>query len=108
MATNVAIINGVQNTGTTADSLYTSPASGNGTRITAFTASLGTGTETYRVFVGTTAVAANEIIQATAVRGAGQDSPLELINHLIPANHSIFVQISTGSTITVRASGIEF
>ncbi len=108
MAQNISIINGVQNAANTADNLYTSPSSGNGTRITAFTASLDTGTETYRVFVGTTAVAANEIIQATAIQGAGQDSPLGLINHLIPSGSSIFVQISTGATITVRASGIEF
>lgn len=108
MAINITIIDGVRNAANTADNLYTSPASGGGTRVIAFTASLDTGTETYRVFIGTTAVAANEIIQATAVKGAGQDSPLGLINHLIPAGSSIFVQISTGATITVRASGIEF
>jgi hypothetical protein len=108
MAVNVTLIDGVQNSGTAADDLYTSPPNGGGTRIIAFTASLDTGTETYRVFVGATAVAAKEIIQATPIRGPGQDSPLELINHLIPTGQKLFVQVSTGSTITVRATGIEF
>lgn len=108
MATNKALIDGVQNSVNTAVDLYTSPASGGGTRIVAFTASLDTGTETYRVFVGATAAAAKEIIQAVAIAGPDQDSPLELINHFIPAGDKIFVQVSTGSTIVVRASGIEF
>ena len=108
MATNKALIDGVQNSVNTAVDMYTSPASGGGTRIIAFTASLDTGTETYRVFIGATAVAAKEIIQATAVAGPGQDSPLELINHFITPGDKIFVQVSTGSTIVVRASGIEF
>ncbi len=108
MATNKALIDGVQNSVNTAVNVYTSPASGGGTRIIAFTASLDTGTETYRVFIGSSAVAAKEIIQAVAIAGPGQDSPLELINHYIVAGDSIFVQVSTGATITVRASGIEF
>ena len=108
MATNKALIDGIQNSVNTAVDMYTSPANGGGTRITAFTASLDTGTETYRVFVGLTAVAAKEIIQAVAITGPDQDSPLELVNHFIPAGDKIFVQVSTGSTIVVRASGIEF
>jgi hypothetical protein len=108
MATNKALIDGVQNSVNTAVNLYTSPANGGGARIIAFTASLDTGSETYRVFVGSSAVAAKEIIQAVAIAGPGQDSPLELINHFVPAGDSIFVQVSTGSTIVIRASGIEF
>jgi len=107
MAINVTLIDGVQNSGTTAVDLYTSPAQGGGTRIIAFTASLITGTQTYRVFIGSTA-AAKEIIQATAIKGPSQDSPLELINHLIPAGQKLFVQSSAGNSITVRAAGIEF
>lgn len=108
MAINKSLIDGVQNSVNTAVDLYTSPASGGGTRIIAFTASLDAGTETYRVFIGATAAAAKEIIQATALAGPGQDSPLELINHFIPAGQKVFVQVSTGSTIVVRSSGIEF
>jgi len=108
MATNKSLIDGIQNSVNTAVNLYTSPANGGGTRITAFTASLDTATETYRVFVGSSAVAAKEIIQAVAIQGPDQNSPLELINHFVTAGDSIFVQVSTGSTIVVRASGIEF
>ena len=107
MATIVAIIDGVQNTVNTAVDMYTSPESGGGTRITALTASLITGTETYRVFVGATAIAAKEIIPATSIRGPDNDSPLGIIGHLVPAGEKIFVQISTGTTITVRATGTE-
>jgi len=108
MAANKSLIDGVQNSVATAEDLYTSPASGGGTRILAFTASLSTGTETYRVFIGATAVAAKEIIQARSIQGPGEDSPLELMNHLVSPGDKIFVQVSTGSTITVRATGIEF
>lgn len=107
MATIVEIIDGVQNTVNTAVDMYTSPAAGGGTRITAFTASLITGTETYRVFIGATAIAAKEIIPATGIRGPDNDSPLGIIGHLVPAGEKIFVQISTGTTITVRATGTE-
>lgn len=109
MAINKSLIDGVQNSVNTAVDLYTSPANGNGTRITAFTASLGSTTaQTYRVFIGATAVAAKEIIQATAIAGPDQDSPLEIINHFITPGEKIFVQVSTGTTIVIRASGIEF
>ena len=108
MAINITIIDGAQPAGTSAVDSYTSPANGGGTRIVAFTASLITGTETYRVFVGTTAIAAKEIIPATRISGPGKDSPLELVSHLIPAGSKIFVQVSTGTTISFRATGIEF
>jgi hypothetical protein len=108
MAANKALIDGVQNTVTTAVDLYTSPAQGNGTRITAFTASLDAGAQRYSVFIGLTATTAKRIIQLNPVSGPGQDSPLELINHFIPAGQKLFVQVSTGTTITIRASGIEF
>ena len=108
MATNVAIIDADQPSVTTAVNQYTSPANGAGTRIVAFTASLVTGTETYRVFVGTSAATATEIVPAESITGPNRDTPLELINHLIPAGSSLFTQVSTGPTITFRASGIEF
>ena len=107
MATIVAIIDGVQNTVNTEVDMYTSPAAGGGTIITAFTASLITGTHTYRVFVGATAVAAKEIIPAIGLKGPDNDSPFTIIGHLVPAGEKIFVQISTGTTITIRATGKE-
>jgi hypothetical protein len=108
MAINKALIDGVQPTLTTAVDSYTSPTNGAGTRIIAFTASIVTGTETYRVFVGSTATSATEIIPATSLTGPEKDSPSELMNHLIPAGQKLFVQVSTGSTISFRVTGIEF
>lgn len=109
MADQRAIIDGVQPTVSTVVDSYTSPLNGGGTRIIAFTASLvASGTETYRVFVGATAVVAKEIVPATRISGPNNDSPLELMNHFIPAGDKLFVQVSTGTTISFRASGIEF
>jgi len=109
MAIEATLINGVQPSITTADDVYTSPAAGAGTRITAFTASkVGAGTETYRVFIGATAETAKEIIPARSLAGPGADSPLELINQRVPPGEKIFVQVSTLSTISFRATGIEF
>ncbi len=110
MAINAVLIDGVQPAGTSAVNAYTSPTNGGGTRITAFTASntAGNATATYRVFIGTTAVEANEIIPAVSVAGADKDTPFELIGHFISAGESLFFQVSTGSTIAFRSAGIEF
>lgn len=108
MATEKTLIDGVQPTVSAPVDSYTSPANGGGTRIISFTASLVTGTETYRVFVGTTAITAKEIIPATTITGPNDDTPLGLINHRIPPSSKLFVQSSTGTTISYRASGIEF
>jgi hypothetical protein len=108
MAVNKTMIDGVQPTVTTAVDSYTSPANGGGTRVVAFTASLITGSETYRVFIGETAIAENEIIPAVSLAGPVSDSPPEIINHFIPAGQKVFIQVSTGTTISFRMSGIEF
>jgi allophanate hydrolase subunit 2 len=110
VADNAILINGVQPTVTTAVDSYTSPINGGGTRITAFTASnkAGNTTETYRVFIGAGATDAKEIIPVTSVAGSQKDSPFELIGHIIPAGEKLLVQVSTGTTIAFRSTGIEF
>jgi hypothetical protein len=108
MATNVTLIDAVQPTVTTAVDSYTSPANGGGTRIVALTASLTTGTETYRIFVGASATNATEIVPTRSITGPDSVSPFEVINHIIPAGQKLFVQVSTGTTITFRATGIEY
>lgn len=110
MANEVTLIDGVQLAVTVATSAYTSPPNGAGTRITAFTASnkAGNTTETYRVFIGGAASDANEIIPTTSVSGSDKDSPLEIIGHRIPPGDELFIQVSTGTTISIRATGIEF
>ena len=109
MASNVTLIDGVQPTVTTAVDAYTSPANGGGTRIVAFTASQSGGSkETFRVFIGASASNATEIIPARGLGGNESKTPFELIGHLIPTGQKLFVQVSTGTTGTFRAAGIEF
>lgn len=109
MAKEVTLIDGVQPSGTSAVDSYTSPPEGKGTRIISFTASkVAAGTANYRVFIGATAVVAKEISPATPISGPDSDTPLGLITAFIPAGQKLFVQVSTGSTIAFRASGLEF
>lgn len=108
MATNVSMIDGVQPAVTTAVDSYTSPAGGGGTRIVSLTASLVTGTENYRVFVGDSASTANEIVPARSITGPNSSAPFELSGHYMKAGEKLFVQVSTGTTISFRATGIEF
>jgi len=109
MATTVTLIDADQPTVTTAVDSYTSPSTGGGTRIIAFTASstAGNATASYRVFIGLTATDATEIIPAINMVAPSQDTPFELIGHLIPAGAKLFVQVSAANTITFRVTGIE-
>lgn len=108
MASIVTIIDGVQPTTTTADSMYTAPASSSGVRIVAFSASLTTGTETYNAFIGATATDATKVISAKSITGPNEDLGAALINQVIPAGQSLFIQVSTGTTISFRCSGVQF
>tara|TARA_R110000851_G_scaffold14263_1_gene48318 strand:- start:109 stop:435 length:327 start_codon:yes stop_codon:yes gene_type:complete len=108
MAINKVLIDGAQPAGTAAVDSYTSPTGGGGTRIISLTASLITGTANYRVFIGSSAIASNEIIPARSITGPNSSSPFELAGHFIGAGEKLFVQVSSGSTIAFRASGIEF
>ena len=105
MGKPVTFIDGVTPSVTTAVNAYTAPSNGNGSRILAFAASINSGVETYTVYIGATATDA--IIPATSVSGPGSDTPFDLINHIIPPGDSLWYQVSTGSTITLRASGRE-
>lgn len=108
MATNKSLITALRPSVTTAVNAYTSPANGAGTRVVAFTASIPSGTETYKVYIGTAATADTEIIPTKSIKGPKDDTAFGVINQLIGPNESIFVQVSTADTITFRASGIEF
>lgn len=108
MASIVTIIDGVQPSTTTADSMYIAPASSGGVRIVAFSASLDTGTETYSAFIGATATADTRIIALKSITGPNEDLGAALINQVIPAGQSLFIQVSTGSTISFRCSGVQF
>jgi len=110
-AQNKSLVDGVRPPTTAETLVYTSPANGAGTRITAFTASNDTGTtETYTVFVtpsGTTA-SSNKIVPSNAVLGNDTDTHPDIINHLVPPGGTIVLQVSTGNTVAFRVTGIEF
>jgi len=113
MASNTTLIDGIQPGVITVVDAYTSPTNGGGTRIIAFTASNTSGatTETYTVFVvpsGGSPNATNEIVPPSIVAVDDRETPSELISHLIPPGGTLRVQVSTASTISFRATGIEF
>ena len=112
MATNVIISNGVQPTTTSITSLYTSPVTSLGTRIIAFTACNPVGTtNTYSVWIvpaSGTADNTNRIISVSSLITNESESPPELQNHLIPPGGTLQVQVSTGTTINFRSTGIQF
>ena len=111
MALNKTLIDGVQLTASAA-SLYTSPANGGGTRVVAFTATNdGAATETYTLHIvpsGGTAGATNILVKAKSLAVSEDDSPIAIVNQLVPAGGTIQALASTTLKIAVRASGIEF
>lgn len=111
MAVNTVLIDGVQLTAS-AVSLYVSPVNGGGTRIVAFAlANNGGTTETYTVHIvpsGDSADATNMIVPPRSLVDKEGDTPIEVMNQLVPAGGSIQALSSTTLKITVRASGIEF
>ena len=106
------LADGIQPTTTAITVVYTAPASGAGTRITAFTATNTSGsTDTYSVYIvpnGGTADATNRIIDAKSITTPLADVPAEVQEQLIPAGGTLEVAVSTGTTIAFRASGVEF
>lgn len=113
MATNVVLANGVQPGSTSAETLYTAPTTlTSGTRIIAFTAANPTASpETYSVYIvpsGGSADDTNKILVDNSLAAGDSASPPELQNQLIPKGGTLQVEVSTGTTINFRASGIEF
>jgi hypothetical protein len=112
MAANKVLIDGVQPTVTTVESLYTAPLSSAGVRVVAFTATNNGGTtETYNAFIvpqGGSPDNTNKVVNAKSLAAAAVDTPAAALNHLIPNGGSLQVQVSTGTTIAFRATGIEF
>lgn len=112
MAENKVLANGVQPTSTSLQTLYTSPASGSGTRIIAFTATNTNGTtDTYDAHIvpsGGAANLTNKIINAKSIAAPAADIPAEVQNHLIPPGGTLQVKVSVATTIAFRVTGIEF
>ena len=112
MATTEVLINGVQPTATTVQTLYTAPASSAGTRVIAFTATNSTvTTATYDLHVvpsGGSADDTNRVVSARSLIQNATNTPPEVQNHLIPAGGTLEIKVSVATTIAFRATGIEF
>ena len=110
-ATNKVLIDGVQLT-TVAVALYTSPPNGSGTRVVAFSlANDGGTTEIYTLHIvpsGGSADSTNILVPSRILTNGETDSPVEIINQLVPAGGTIQALASTTLKIAARSSGIEF
>jgi hypothetical protein len=104
------LADGIQPTVTTVVDLYTAPLGGAGTTIIAFTATNSTvTTATYNTFVvptGGTADDTNKLIDVKSLAQSVTDVPAEVQNQLIPPGGTLAVQVSVGTTIAFRATGI--
>lgn len=111
MPTNVKLIDPAdsQPSVTTSVSVYTSPTTGLGTRITQFVASIPSlTTANYAIFVGTEADNSRLVAARIDVVGPGNDSPIEPINVFMNPGDEIFLKVSAASQIIFYASGVEF
>ena len=110
-ATNKTLIDGVL-ASLTATVLYTSPVKGVGTRIVAFSATNTIASVvTYTVHIvpsGDSASLSNMIVNSKALAIAEDDEPASVVNQLVPPGGTIEVLASSGASIAIRASGIEF
>lgn len=109
-ATNKTLIDGVQLTAS-AVVLYTAPANGAGTRVTAFTATNSNTVENYTLHIVPSSGSANLTNILVAARSLAinePDNPAEITNQLVPAGGTIQALASTTLKISVRASGVEF
>lgn len=110
-ALNVKIATGYVTTGTTPETVYTSPAAGQGTRITALTAyNKSVTTESYTAYIAPDATAAtsSEAVVNQAVTTLKSDVPLEALNQIIPPGGTLQVDTSAAGAFTFQVSGIEF
>lgn len=112
MATNKVLADGIQPAVITVVDLYTASLASGGTRVIAFTATNSTATKaTYSLHVvpdGESASNSNRIISNKGVATDVADVPAAIQNHLIPPGGKLSVSVSGASTITFRATGIEF
>lgn len=111
MATNKTLINGVQLTAS-ANVLYTAPVNAGGTRIVAFSAiNDDAAPQTYTVHIvpdGGSADSTNILVKASSLAENEDESPMAVINQLVPPGGTIQAFASTTLKVAVRASGIEF
>lgn len=106
----VVLVNGAENTSAdTIQSFYLSPASGLGTRITAFTASNNTtSSKSYRAYIydSSASLLAAVIPQKIIVPDRFDLGP-SIIGHVIPAGGTLRMESSAANSIAFRVTGNE-
>jgi len=110
MATNKVLINSIQNTvGGAIQNFYQSPPSGNGTLISAFTATNNTGANrTYRAYIyDSTGSLLEAVIPLKIVVRNRFDLGSAIVNHLIPSGGSLRIESDLEDSIVFRVSGKE-
>lgn len=109
MALSLSLAIGFQNTvADTVEQVYLSPASGQGTLITALTAANNTGSsDTFKAYIYDSAGTETGVAQPQTIVVRDDFSPVSgIVNHVIPAGGSLRVESSTASGIEFTLTGI--
>ena len=111
-ATQVTLVNGVSITvASTPVALYSSPSSGTGTIISAFTISnTSSGTVNYKCWVvplGSIVGDEFVLVPSKAIKTLKSDVPYEVVSHFMPVSSVLYVQADAASAVSVRVSGVE-
>lgn len=112
-ATQKTLVNGVFTaTADTPINVYTSPATGDGTMITAFTVGNGTSLNaTYKTWVVPSGSSVGDefllVPERTIKTGAPTDVPYEVVGHFMPVSSSLFIESDTVNSLGFRVSGVE-
>lgn len=109
MADNV-LVNSKENIeANTIESMYSSPVSGNGTLITAFSAINNSGVNaSYRAYIyNSSGAAVSAVIPTKIVVRNKFDVAPSITNQLIPNGGSLRMESSAADSITFRVSGVE-
>lgn len=108
MATSILLVNkGVNTVADTPESIYTSPAGGNGTIITAFTAANNsTSNKSYKAYiVGVSDTATNPQLPFRIIIWGDIDLGTGIEGQTIPPGGSLFVEASTIDSVYFTVSG---
>lgn len=108
--TTEVLVNSVQNTiANTIQSFYTSPATGAGTVITAFTATNNTGSNrTYKAYIFASGATTSEAVTPLKIIIRSRFDPGNaIVNHLIPPGGTLRMESDLALSIVFRVTGNE-
>lgn len=108
--TTAVLVNSVQNTlANTIQSFYTSPATGAGTVITAFTATNNTGSNrTYKAYIYALGATSSSAVTPLKIIIRNRFDPGNaIVNHLIPPGGTLRMESDLANSIAFRVTGNE-